>query len=314
MAMWTTWNIYTSWALDILIEKVALAQFDANNYFMNLWDKRTLPKWTNSYKFNVVDAWTLVSNWVLTEWVVPTDTSFNMTQVPVTMTQLWAFTKFSDILLSDAPTDVITDAWRELWRLLWDQADTNIQAVIDWWSNVIYSWDATSTATIDASDNLDAGDLAKSFAKLRWNKAPFFEWWRYVAVLHPDVAHDLMTSTTVWSFIDVNKYSNPEAIFRWEIWTLNWVRVISAPNVTINTDAWDATTDVYYTFVLWQKAYWVVTADTMWMTINMPWSAWTSDPLAQFWTVWAKLRFWAALLKEEAIYRIESASSIWANS
>lgn len=309
-----TWNIYTSWALWIFIEKTAIAQFEKSTFFMQLWDKKTLPKGQNSYKFNKVDAGSLPSAWVLSEWVAPTATSFAMTQVAVTMSQLWAFTQVSDVLLSDSPVDVLEAAWEEIWRLLWEQADTNIQADIDAWTNVIYSWDATSTATIDATDNLAAADLAEAFSGLKTNAAPTIDGSSYVAVAHPQVIHDLMTETTAGWFLDVNKYSNPEAIFRWEIGTLNWVRLISAANITVNADAWATTTDVYYTFVLGKNAYWVVTADTMEMSVKMPGSAWTADPLNQVATVWGKLRFWSALLKEEAIYRIESSSSIWANT
>jgi len=313
MAAANTWNIYTSWALWIFIEKTAIDQFEKSTFFMQLWDNKKLPKGQNSYKFTTVDAGTLPSAWVLSEWVTPTETSFNMTQIAVTMSQLWAFTKVSDVLLSDAPVDVLEKAWIEIWRLLAEQADTNIQAVIDGWTNVIYSGDATSTAEIAADDNLDAVDLAKAFSGLKTNAAPTYDGSSFVAIAHPQVIFDLMTETTAWGFLDVNKYSNPEAIFKWEIGTLNWVRLISSANITINADAWASDVDVYYTFVLGKDAYWVVSAENMDMSINMPGSAWSSDPLAQIWTVWGKLRFWSAILKEEALYRIESASSIWDN-
>lgn len=315
MAQTTTSNIYSSWALDIFIEKVAIAQFEANNYFMWLWERKMLPKWTNSYKFNIVDAASIPASWVLTEWTVPTSTWFSMAQVEVTMTQLWAYTEFSDIALSDSPVDVIEAAWTELWRQIAEYADAYIQDQIDAWTNVVYWWDATSRATVDASDVITAADLAEVFSKLKWNKAPTFDWNWYVAVLHPYVVKDLFDDTAAWSFIEVNKYANPEAIFKWEIWKLFWIRIVESANVQAYVDAWAwSTVDVYPTFVMWSKAYWVVTAENMVMSVKLPWSAWTADPLDQKWTVWAKLRFWASILKEDALFRIESASSIWANA
>lgn len=308
-----TWNVYSSWALDIFIEWVAIAQFEKSTFFLQLWKQRTLPKGSNSYKFNKVDAWTLAASGVIAEWVVPTDTGFTMAQVAVTMTQLWAFTKISDILLSDAPTDVLSDAGKEIGRLLWETADTNVQTVLAAWTNVIYSWDATSTATIDATDVIDSMDLAKSFSLLKADAAPLYDGEAYVAVLHPHVIHDLFADTANGSFVELNKYVSPEKAFKWEIGKLFWVRVINSANVTIQADAWAGSVDTYNTFVVWEEAYWVVTAQNMEMSIKMPWSAWTADPLNQIATVWGKLRFWSAILKEESLYRIESASSLWAN-
>jgi len=313
--MINTWNVYSSWALDIFIEKVAIAQFEANTYFMQLWDNKKLPRGSNSYKFNIVDAWTLSWAWAITtEWVAPSETAFTMKQVAVTMTQLWAYTKFTDVVLLDSPVDVISNAWKELWRLLAEQADTSIQTVLATWSNVLYAWDATSTDTIDASDVVAATNLADVFSKLKANRAPSYNWEWYVSVMHPLVINDLMKDTAHWNFIEVAKYSSPEKVFKWEIWKLFWVRIIESANVTTNVDAWDSKTDTYNTYVMWEKAYWVVSSQNLEMTIKMPWSAWTADPLNQTWTVWGKMRFWAALLKEESLFRIESAASLWNNS
>lgn len=315
MAQTNTWNVYSNWALDIFIEKEAIAQFEKETYFMNLWVRKTLPKWTNSYKFNRVDAWTLNASWVLTEWVAPSETNFSMNQVEVNMNQLWAFTKVSDLVLSDAPVDVIKEAWREIWRLLAEQADKNIQDVLDDWTNVIYAWDATDRASIDATDVVAATNLADTFSKLKANSAPQFDWNWYVAVLHPYVINDLFKDAWAWNFIEVNKYSKPEQVLKWEVWKLFWIRIVDSANIAFYADAWaDSTVDVYPSYIMWKNAYWVVTSENMAMKVNLPWSAWTSDPLAQVWTIWWKLRFWSAILKEESLFRIESATSLWANS
>lgn len=316
MAQVNTWNLFSSWALDVLIERTAFEQFKSNNYFMQLWTQRTLPNWTNSYKFNRVDAWTLANAWAITEWVVPTDTAFSMNQVEATMTQLWGFTKFSEIALTDSPTDALMDAWRELWRLIANKADTNIQTVlaasIASTSNEIVVW-AWTVWAITSSDVITSLQFADVFAKLKANDAPSYDWNWYVAVLHPYVINDLFKDVKAWSFIELTKYTSPEKAFKWEIWKLFWVRIIESSNVTINVDWWDTTTDVFPTYVMWANAYWVVTSQNMSMKVKMPWSAWTADPLDQIWTVWWKLRFGATAIKEESLYAIQSAASLWAN-
>lgn len=306
------WN--ANWALDIFIEWVALEQFETSTYFMQLWDKRTLPWKSNSYKFNKVDAWTLPSAWVISEWTTPSATDFAMTQVEVTMTQLWAFTQVSDILLSDAPTNVLEDAWREIWRLLGEKADANIQSVLSATTNEIIAWGKATEWDVTATDVISAANLAESFSRLRTNRSPFYEGSAYVAVLHPAVIHDLFLDSSAGSFVEVNKYSKPETVFSWEIGKIFWVRIIDSANVTVNVDAWATTTDTYNTFVMWERAYWVVTAKNMEMMFKPLWSEWSADPLNQRWTVWGKLRFWASILKGESIFKIVSASSIWNNS
>lgn len=76
-----------------------------------------------------------------------------------------------------------------------DSLDIVAQNVLRQGTNVLYSGNATSTATIDAADTIDSADLRKVTAKLRANKAVPRQGSLYWTGIHPEVSHDLRAET-----------------------------------------------------------------------------------------------------------------------
>lgn len=312
MAQVTTGNVMSSGALDILIERSAIKNFEKNVYFYGAGEQRMLPKTYNSYKFNLIDSGATATT--LTEGTVPTETSFSMNQVEVTMEQIGAFVKVSDLALSDSPVDPLVEAGWDLGRVVAEKVDTNIQTELNNSTNVLYAGDATTTDTIDASDTLAATDLAEAFARLKGAAAPTIDG-GYVAVVHPFVAHDLRNSDTgTGAFLDVNKYVNNTGILNGEIGKLNGVRIVESSNVAVGTDEGATTTDVYRSYVFGEKAFAVVKSEGMNTYINGLGSAGVNDPLSQQATVGVKIRFGSKILKQDSLYVIEAASSLGANA
>jgi N4-gp56 family major capsid protein len=68
-------------------------------------------------------------------------------------------------------------------------------------TNVAYGGDATSTATIDATDNLDAADVREAVANMRSASAMPMMGNIYVGFIHPDVSFDLRGDTAVTDII-----------------------------------------------------------------------------------------------------------------
>ena len=63
-------------------------------------------------------------------------------------------------------------------------------------TNKIFGGNATTTATVDASDTIDSADIRKAVAKLRSNKAVGRKGSLYWAGIHPEVSHDLRAESS----------------------------------------------------------------------------------------------------------------------
>jgi len=316
MATTTTWNIMTSGALGEFIQREAIRNFERALFFKQTWMVKQLPFGMNKYTFPTVDNKDGAAI-QLTEWVTPTETAFSLTNVEVTLNQYGSFALLSDVVLTDAPVDAVQEAAFELWRDLANKADQVIQAAIDAGTNVIYGWDATSRVTVDATDTLTAAKLAEAVSKLKSNDAPFFDGEAYVAIMHPDVAYDLQQESGIGTFIDLNKYTDSQVRkpLKWEMGMLFGARVVASSNVQFFADGGaGGTVDVYPTYVVGRDAYATVMSGWMETFINGLGSAGTADPLHQRLSVWGKVRLASAITKEEALYRVESASSLGANT
>lgn len=286
MATTTTGNIMTSGSLGEFIRREAIKNFERSLFFAMLGQNVQLPVGYNKYTFPTVDNKD-GSAAALTEGTTPTEVGFNLTNVEVTLTQYGSFAILSDVVLTDSPVPAIQETAFELGRDLANKVDDTIQTTILAGTNVIYSGDATSRATIDSADTIKASDIAKAANLLKAKSAPKFEGDAYVAVVHPHVLHDLQIESGTGTFIDLNKYTSENAIrpLKGEIGMLYGVRILVSANAQILADAGATTTDVYPTFVMGRNAYGVVMSGGMETFIKGLGSAGSTDPLDQRATV-----------------------------
>lgn len=311
-------SLYSSGSLAIYVEKVAVAQFVKSTFFYDMGEQRSLPKGMHTYTFNKVDATSAIGS-ALTEGTTPAETSFSMSQVAITPAQYGHRVVISDVALRDSPVDTFRTAAVELGRVLAEKVDLVIQDSIDGLTtinqDVIYAGTNTARNTIAATDTLTAAKLAEAFARLKSRAAPMIGN-HYVAVVHPLVAHDLriQAPSAGYTFLSINQYTSREGLFNGEIGMIAGVRIVESPNVQVYADTGaGATVDVYPTYVMGEKAYGLVKTDGVQSYVVAP-TASDSDPLAQRGHVSCKIRFGAAILKSEALIRIESASSLGANT
>lgn len=256
-----------------------------------------------------------------TEWVTPSATAFTYTPTDITLTQYINRVEFSDIALEDSAIDLLTEAAFELGNDVARKLDKVYQDVVDAGTNVIYSSvsDASAGRTnVDAGDIMDIDYIAQASAELMANDAPKFDGAYYIAVMHPKVAHDLRKDAGAAAFVDVNKYTdNVDKIFRGELGALHGVRIVESSNVQFYEDASDGAgstgnVDVYPTFVFGKDAFHHAMSGGI-QTFYKPLGS-GNDPANQRANLAYKVRFGAKIIKEAGLYRIESASSIGANS
>ena len=296
-----------AWYLQTILYKQLLENFEPELFFAKLWEKPMVDNWVWTVSWAkpsqlTVTPWTAA----LTEWVTPSSTAFSYTTISATPTQYWLNVEISDRLIKAAPTKILSDAASEVWANLARIIDQVIQTEVMAWTNVIYSDVSVNAARTDiaTTDLITSSVIRKAVVKLRSLDAPTVDWTYFLAVLHPFVEWDLRAETN-WAYVEFSKYTTPDKLFKWEIWALHWCRFVISSNV----QTFDSTTTVYPTLVMWKKAYWVADWSSMEMIYKSLWSAWSSDPLNQRASVWAKVDFAAKRLQENAMVRIETAAT-----
>ena len=201
--------------------------------------------------------------------------------------------------------------------------DSVIRDVLAGGSNVVYGGGGTTTPSarnnVKAADIIEANDVRQVVAALRKANAVSFNG-MYMGYIHPDVSYDLRRETGVASWRDPHVYSDPANIYNGEVGAFEGVRFIETPRAKIFEDASNGsgstgTIDVYCTHIMGRqalaKAHSIVDGNGPFpRVVRGP----VVDVLSRFQPVgWYWLGGYARF-REAALRRIESASSIGANS
>ena len=190
-------------------------------------------------------------------------------------------------------------------------------------SNVIYATggasDPSSRVTINSDDLLTANDIRKTVAQLRKANVPTFGG-SYIAMIHPDVSYDFRSATDAAAWRTPANYVNPAGIYNGEIGVFEGVRFIESPRAPLFANASDnsgsaGTIDVYGTLVMGRQAL------AKGISLGGEYGAQptivygtVTDLLKRFRPVGWKHFVGYAVFRQEALRRIESASSIGTNS
>jgi N4-gp56 family major capsid protein len=194
-------------------------------------------------------------------------------------------------------------------------------------NQVHYAGNATSLTTIDAADNLDAGDIREVVAQLRRDSVMTFGG-HYVGMIHPDVSFDLRSDTAVTDIIQYQIRQDGGAVRQGSIGMFGGVDFIETPRLGIGIDAtagtWSnasdgagsaGTVDVYPTMICGKQALAKAFSRAPGFGENPgivqgP----VTDILRRFQPIgWYHLVGYGRF-REKAMVRIESSSSIGANT
>ena len=128
----------------------------------------------------------------------------------------------------------------------------------------------------------------------------------YVAIIHPDVAYDLMNDTK-WEAVATY---NPKNLYAGEIGRLYGVRFVETSEAKIFEKAGTSSIDVYSTLFLGADAYGTTSIDGggLEMIVKPKGSAGSADPLNQRSTVGWKATKTACILTQAFMVRVETAS------
>ena len=187
-----------------------------------------------------------------------------------------------------------------------DSIDAVAMTTLRGGSNVIYSGaTATSTATVTAAATLSSANIRKAVAKLRANKSTARKGSLYWAGIHPEVSHDLRAETGSAGWLLPNQYgSSQDRIWAGEIGTYEGAYFVESPRLYNATDG-ASSARVYRTILAGQQALAEAVAEEPHVVIGP-----VVDKLMRHRPMgwYGVLGF--AIYREDALYRLETGSSI----
>ena len=134
--------------------------------------------------------------------------------------------------------------------------DSVVQGVLQAGSNVRYSGQAVSQATIIPTDKLVAANSRRALAELRGANVSPTRGNLYSAYIHPDVSYDLKGETGEAGWLAPHVYSEPQPIFSSIIGAFNGFEWVESPRAPLFADAGSSTTltDTYRTLFMGRQA------------------------------------------------------------
>lgn len=256
----------------------------------------------------------------LTEGVTPDGKSLKVTTITATVAQYGDYITQSDVLELTSLDNTIIEATKLLGKQAGSTLDTIVRNVIVAGTNVSYcpkvaggtETAVTSRSGMDTTSKLTIKVIQKVVAKLRGQNAPTING-KYVAIVHPYVAYDLMRDP---EWIDAHKYATPENLYTGEIGEIAGVRFVQ----TTEAKVWNDSTcpangsgkyhSVFATLIFGEGAYGVteITGGGLQTIVKQKGSAGTADPLDQRSSVGWKAIKTAELLVPNYLVRVESCS------
>ena len=251
----------------------------------------------------------------LTEGVTPDGKSLTVTAITATVSQYGDYITQSDVLELTALDNTILEATKLLGRQAGATLDTVVRDVLHSGLNVTYcpkvAADGTETSVTSRDDldntcQLTVKVVQQVVAKLRAQNAPTING-KYVAIIHPYVAYDLMRDP---EWIDAHKYANPGNLYEGEIGEIAGVRFVQTTEAKIYAGG------VFGSLFLGDGAYGVteVTGGGLKTIVKQKGSAGTADPLDQRSSIgWSAIKT-AELLIPQYLVRVESKSATFSDT
>ena len=201
--------------------------------------------------------------------------------------------------------------------------DTVCRDVLQAGTNVVYATggatDPTSRTTVNSDDTLSANDVRRVVAQLRGANVPTIGG-SYVGFIHPDVSYDFRSATDAAAWRTPANYVNPEGIYNGEIGMFEGVRFMESARAPLfanasNNSGSTGTIDVYGTLIMGRQALAKAVANAAGYG-DQPTMVYGEvvDVLKRFQPVGWKHFVGYGVFRQEALRRIESASSIGTNA
>ena len=240
----------------------------------------------------------------LTEGVTPDGKSLTVTTITATVAQYGDYITQSDVLELTSLDNTILEATKLLGKQAGLTLDTIVRDKIHGENrSIFYCGDVDSRSKLTDAHQLTVKDIQAVVAFLRGQNAPTIGG-KYVAIIHPYVAYDLMRDP---EWIDAHKYANPTNLYEGEIGEVAGVRFVQTTEAKVYEGG------VFSTLVFGEGAYGVteISGGGLQTIVKQKGSAGTADPLDQRSSVGWKAIKTAELLVPNYLCAIESKSAKW---
>ena len=210
----------------------------------------------------------------LTEGVTPDGKSLTVTAFTATVEQYGDYITQSDVLELTSLDNTILEATKLLGKQAGLTLDTIVRDKIHGENkSFFFPNDKSARSALTNDDQLTVKDIQAVVAHLRAQNAPTIGG-KYVAIIHPYVAYDLMRDP---EWIDAHKYANPTNLYEGEIGEVAGVRFVQTTEAKIYEGG------VFSTLVFGEGAYGVteISGGGLQTIVKQKGSAGTADPLDQ---------------------------------
>ena len=244
----------------------------------------------------------------LVEGVTPDGQALDSYTVTSTVKQYGGYVCLTDFIMQTAIDPIAEEALKLIASQGARSMDTVTREIINAGTNVQYGdGSKSSRSSLTASDKLTVLAVRKAVRALKRQDAPMING-NYVAIVHPDIAFDLMSDST---WVDWQKYTSPEHMYKNEIGQIAGVRFVETTEAKVFEGAGASSADVYSTLIIGEGAYGVtdISGGGLQTIIKQKGSGGTSDPLDQRATVGWKCAKTAEILVNEYMVRIETGAT-----
>lgn len=248
---------------------------------------------------------------LLTEGKTPGGQNLSMTVLEATVAQYGGYIELSDMLLLTAIDNNLVQAT----RLLGSQAGRVLDAITreemaNTTNEQFASGNVSGMAQLSSTNKehyLTVAAVKRAVRTLKRYNAPKIDG-SYIAIVHTDVAHDLMNDPE-WRY--PHEYKDTENIYEGEIGKVHGVRFVETSEGKVYDKAGASGSDVYATFVFGADAYGTtdISGGGLEHIVKQLGSAGSSDPLNQRATVGWKATKVSKLLVPEYIVEILTAAT-----
>lgn len=295
---------YSDYLIDLAEAKLVHAQFGQKEVIP--------PRSGKTIEFRKYDSLDKAMT-PLTEGVTPSGDKMNVTTITASLNQYGSYIALTDVFSTTSIDNNLVQATKLLASQAGRTLDSVVREVINAGTNVQYADGSVASRSLlvggAASGNnyLTVDAIKKAVRTLRAQNAEPFEDGNFVAIIHPNVAHDLMNDPK-WE--EPHIYVDTEEKYSGELGRIAGVRFVETTEAKIFEGAGKDGRDVYSTLIIAQNAYGVTELSGMGLkhiTKQMG-SGGTGDPLDQRGTAGWKAMQGAVILVEQYMVRIETTS------
>lgn len=191
----------------------------------------------------------------ITEGTNPTAVTWGATSFSTGQNQFGILVQVSDLLMHSSAIEVVDGASEQVNKALARLVDTAIQNVVNAGTNGrIYAGGKTSRSTLGAGDLITQNDMTRAVKMMRSANAagvmPFSGDY-YVAVIHPQVMADLMSTTASGGWLDAGRYTSVDDILKGTMSSFRGVRYLESSW----QNYWNSTVPVFPTTVLGNESF-----------------------------------------------------------